>query len=91
MLTLQELCEKEVISLRDGVNLGRVDDLCLEEETAQVTAIIIYGKLRWFGLLGREEDLRISWSDIATIGQDAILVRTAPGQKEKKQKNPIKF
>ena len=88
MLTMQELCEKEVISLRDGANLGRVDDLCMEEGTAQVTALIIYGKLRWFGLLGREEDLHISWSDIATIGRDAILVRTAVPNKRKKQKIP---
>lgn len=84
MITLYELCEKEVIGLSNGVNLGRVDDLCVDETTAQVTELIIYGKLRWFGLLGREEDVRIAWQDIATIGEDAILVRTVlPGKTSK--------
>lgn len=91
MITLYELCEKEVIGLANGTNLGRVDDLCVDEATAQVTALIIYGRPRWFGLLGREEDMKIPWQDIATIGEDAILVRTAISNPSKKQKRHIRF
>ena len=86
MITLYELCEKEIIGLTSGANLGRVDDLCVDEASARVTELIIYGKPRWFGLLGREEDIRIPWQDIATIGQDAILVRTNLAGPPKKQK-----
>lgn len=91
MISLLELCDKDVISLLSGANLGRVDDLNIDEATSQVTELIIYGKLRWFGLLGREEDIKIPWQEIATIGQDAILVRTLPTRVAQRQKKPIKF
>ncbi|MCI6639797.1 MAG: YlmC/YmxH family sporulation protein [Pygmaiobacter massiliensis] len=91
MISLLELCDKDVISLLSGANLGRVDDLNIDEVTSQVTELIIYGKLRWFGLLGREEDIKIPWQEIATIGQDAILVRTLPARVAQRQKKPIKF
>ena len=72
MTTLSELCDREVINMKTGANLGRVDDLQIEETHAHVQALIIYGRLRWFGLLGREESLIIPWQDIVTIGDDAV-------------------
>ena len=38
-------------------------------------AIVIRGRYRLFGLLGREEDTVIPWEDIQVIGEDTILVR----------------
>ena len=41
---------------------------------------------RSFGLLGRDETLVIPWTDIETLGVDAILVRTElPEPEAKKQ------
>ena len=40
----------------------------------QVLSLIVYGRLRFFGLLGREEDRVIPWEDIEIIGEDTILV-----------------
>lgn len=89
-MTLYELCRKDVIDLGTGANLGRVDDLVFTEDDAKVTHLILYGRLKLFGLLGREEDVRIAWQDIRKIGSDVLLVETkaVPVQKEKK---PLAF
>ena len=73
-MTLRQLCKKDVVQLGSGVKLGRADDLELEISSAQVRGLILRGRPRWFGLLGRGEDLVISWRQIETIGEDVILV-----------------
>lgn len=75
-MTFRELCSKEVVQLKDGACLGRVDDLELNKETARIESLLLLGRPRLFGLLGRDETLTISWEDIERIGLDAILVRT---------------
>ena len=75
-MTLTELRKKDVIQVQTGVNLGRADDLRLNEQTAQVEGIILFGRARLFGLLGRQPDLIIPWQEITQMGQDVVLVRT---------------
>ena len=77
-MILYELCRRSVIELSSGQNLGRVDDICFDENSAVITHIILYGRPRLFGLLGREEDTMIPWADIRQIGQDVLLVHTQP-------------
>ena len=91
MTTLSELCEREVINMKTGANLGRVDDLQIEETGARVEALVIYGRLRWFGLLGREESLVIPWRDIVSIGADVILVQSDLPLREEKIKKLLIF
>ena len=79
-MTFRELCSKEVVQLKDGACLGRVDDVEVDVCTARLTAIVIYGRSRLFGLLGREEDTVICWQDIQLIGEDIVLVRYCPPQ-----------
>ena len=76
-VTIRELCEKEVVQLEQGVCLGRADDLEFDPATAQLQSLILLGRPRFFGLLGRDESLTIPWREIETIGTDAILVHTA--------------
>ena len=76
-MTIRELCEKEVVQLEQGVCLGRADDLELDPATAQLQSLILLGRPRLFGLLGRDESLTIPWQEIETIGTDAILVHSA--------------
>ncbi len=66
---------REVINLRDGARLGYVGDVEVDIETGSVRSIVIPGRLRLFGLLGREEDKVIPWTAIEKIGSDLILVR----------------
>ena len=76
-VTIRELCEKEVVQLEQGVCLGRADDLEFDPATAQLQSLILLGRPRLLGLLGRDESLTIPGQEIETIGTDAILVHTA--------------
>lgn len=73
-----DLRYKDVVCVCDGACLGRVDDVEVDINTAQLTAIVIYGRYKLFGLLGREEDIVICWQDIKLIGEDTILVNYCP-------------
>lgn len=75
-MTLYELSKKDVIQLRTGENLGRVDDLVFETDSACIGRLILRGRPRWFGLFGRDDDLEIGWQDIRSIGADVIMVET---------------
>ncbi len=64
-----------------------MDDISFEPETARITGVILYGRLKLFGLLGREEDTAIPWGDIEKIGTDVLLgahggIRAAQKQKK---------
>lgn len=69
-----DLRNKEVINMKDGSRVGFVSDVEIDTHTAQLTAVVIYGRLRWLGLLGREPDAVIPWKDITLIGDDTVLV-----------------
>lgn len=47
--TLEELRSKDVINVVNGENLGRIDDLQMNAQTASVTALILYGRPRLWG------------------------------------------
>jgi len=70
-----ELKHKDVINSYNGCKIGTVDDVEIDTKTAHVCSIIIYGNLRFFGLMGRHDDFVIPWELIEIIGEDAILVK----------------
>lgn len=83
------LCDKEVVNISDGCRLGCVDDVEINVDDCKVIAIIVYGKYRMFGLLGRCDDIVICWEDIKLVGEDTILVSFKggfPPQQRKKKK-----
>ena len=86
-----DLRHKQVVNVKDGTCLGCVDDMEIDMATAKLVSIIIYGRLKWFGLLGREEDLSIPWEEIVTIGSDVVLVNTDLPPRERKLKKFLKF
>ena len=47
-------------------------------ESGQVRALVVPGRLRLFGLLGREEDRYIPWDRVRRFGEDIILVEQEP-------------
>jgi YlmC/YmxH family sporulation protein len=71
-----ELKDKQVVSVKDGSLLGYVSDVELDVENGKLISIILPGKNRGFGLLGREEDIIIPWNNISVIGNDSILVNS---------------
>ena len=72
---ITDLSYKEVIDLETGQRLGYVRDAEIDPESGRVTALIIPGRLRWLGLLGREEERVIPWEHIRRLGEDIIFVR----------------
>ncbi len=78
---LDALRDKEVINVKDGGRVGFVGDAEVDVKEARLSALVVYGRLRLFGLLGREPDVVIPWKDIVLIGEDTVLVQyEAPTQ-----------
>jgi YlmC/YmxH family sporulation protein len=74
MCRIEELCRKDVINIKDGSRLGFIDDVEIDVCDGRVVAIVIFGRARFFGLFGRDDDIVIPWCDIQKIGEDTILV-----------------
>ena len=83
-----DMRNKEVINVKTGVRLGCVSDVEIDTKDAKLLAIVIYGRLRWCGLLVREDDIIIKWDDIEIIGEDTILVKHNVGAKRKRRRFP---
>ena len=81
-----DMKNKEVICRSNGVKLGCVDDVEIDVKTAKLVAIVVYGRLKCFGLLGRTDDMVIHWDSIALIGEDTILVDCQCDNFKKKKK-----
>ena len=65
-MTLRDLSAKDVIQLKTGENLGRLQ------------SVILRGRAHCFGLLGCDDDLILPWESIRTIGTDVIMVDAGP-------------
>jgi YlmC/YmxH family sporulation protein len=84
-IRMQELRAKEVINLNDGSSFGFIDDMLIDTESEKVLALVIGGKLRFFGLLGREEEILIGWEKVESIGRDTILIRSDVIREQKRK------
>ena len=71
---ITELRCKEVINKADGCRLGLVSDVEVDTCTAQLCALVVFGRSRFLGLFGREEDIVIPWREIEIIGEETVLV-----------------
>lgn len=75
MVTISELQVKEIISVDGGQKLGHMTDLEIDVDKGKLIAIVIGGKGKMMGLLGKDEEIVIPWESILTIGEDVILVK----------------
>ena len=73
--SFSSLRNKEVVNVRTGEKIGFIDDLELDSVSGRIVSLIIYGRSRAFGLMGRDEDIVVRCSDIDLIGEDTVLVR----------------
>lgn len=85
---ISELRCKEIINVSDGSRYGYLGDAEVDLETGQVTALVVPGRLRFFGLLGREEDQVFPWDAVRRVGEDIILVETALAAERRRPHNP---
>lgn len=77
-IRIEDFRRKQVVSLKNGAVLGVVADVELNTESGKIDAVIIPGRSRFFGILGRDEDIVISWEEIDVIGNETVLVTTEP-------------
>lgn len=84
---ITDLRDKEIIDIRNGCRYGYVGDMEIDLETGRVSALVIPGRLRLFGLLGREKETVFRWESVRRFGEDIILVEgTGEIQKEFRKK-----
>lgn len=82
---------KEVINIRTGSRLGYVCDAQFQSPEGRISALIVPGKSRWFGLLGREEDYILPWECISRVGEDIILVESDHGIRRERRAKKFWF
>ena len=88
--TLAELRNKEIINIKNGARLGYIDDLEFDTETSKIKSFIVYGRSRFFGLLGKEDDIVITCGDIEIIGVDTVLIAVEEAELAKRYSKDIK-
>ena len=88
---VSELRYKEMIDVTDGSRYGCVGDVEVELETGQVRALVVPGRLRLFGLLGRTEDTVVPWEAVRRIGEDVILVEGEAGRRALRGRARVPF
>ena len=69
-----QLRYKEVIDVSDGSRFGYVEDVEVDWREGKVRALVVPGRLRLFGLLGRGEDVIVPFEAVKRFGEDIILV-----------------
>ncbi len=74
--SINELRAKEVINVSDGARLGYISDVEIDLDTGRLIAVVVPGTYRLMGLLGREDDMVITWENIKKIGDDVIIIDT---------------
>ena len=73
---IDELKHKQVVSVKNGAVLGRIDDIEINTENGSINSVIIFGRNHVLGIFGRENDIIIPWKDIEVIGSETVLVST---------------
>lgn len=71
---ITDLRNKEIINVSNGMKMGGICDIEIDTETGDLVSVIVYGRPKALGLLGREEDIVIPWKSIKVIGDDTIIV-----------------
>lgn len=79
--SLENMKNKEVIDILNGERLGYIDDVEMNLDTSNIIALVIYGKERFFGLLGKDDDIVIPCHEIEVIGQDVLLIKRSEESK----------
>jgi YlmC/YmxH family sporulation protein len=85
--SLDNIRSKEVIDIQTGERLGYIDDVEMNLSTAGINAFIIYGSKRFFGILGRDENIMIPCDSIEVIGNDVLLIKRTEEYKSAKCTN----
>lgn len=79
MLTrIADLRNKQIVCVKNGCVLGFPSDVEINSADGKIESLVIFGRPRFFGLFGRDDDIVIPWGEIEVIGQETVLVNTDP-------------
>lgn len=76
--TIADLRNKQVVCVKNGCVLGFISDIEINTTDGRLESVVIFGKPRFLGIIGREEDIIIPWNEINVIGKETVLVNTDP-------------
>ena len=82
---LRELKYKEIIDVAGGSRFGFVGDVEVDWSEGKVRSLVVPGRLRLFGLLGREEDFVVPFEAVRRFGEDIILIDSSQVGSERKR------
>ncbi len=71
---IEELQNKDVISIENGCKIGYVTDVEAEVCSGKISAIIVSSVQTGFSFK-KSESFRVCWSDIVVMGDETILVK----------------
>ncbi len=71
---LSDLRSREVVNVSTGCRMGYVSDVLFTLPDGKITALVVPGPARFFGLFGREEDYILPWDAVTVMGSDIILI-----------------
>lgn len=74
MLRACDLRQKEVINICNAARLGYVYDVEIDFKTGNIDAIIVPGRAKLMGILGKRDDYVIPWENIIRVGEEIVLV-----------------
>ena len=86
---LSDFRDREVISISDGRRLGYVSDALVDTRSGRISALIVPGPARFFGLFGREDDYVLPWGSITRVGPDIILVDAKGDIRRSRRERPM--
>ncbi len=74
MERMYDIRRKEVINIRDGMRLGFVSDIILDEQTGRIKSLIVPAPTKLLGIFGGGREYKIGWNDIKVMGEDFLLI-----------------
>lgn len=75
---IEDFRNKQVVCVKNGCVLGYISDVEFDTEKGTLESLVIFGRPRFFGLFGREDDIVISWEEVEVIGKETVLISTDP-------------
>ncbi len=75
-MKLNDLFDKEIISVDTGERLGDVYDVEIDETTGVIKNLIIKSKFNLLEIFLSRKYRTIEWSNVKVIGNDIVLVES---------------
>lgn len=74
-MRLSDLQSKDVISIIDGKKIGNIIDIKIEEESGQISALVVEPNRFFLNVFSAHQEFEVYWCEIEKIGEDVILVK----------------